>query len=111
MVTIEENSDLVTLVVVFTVEPEHQAAHVEMLQGVSASQAHTDGLISCSILASEDGTRVVEYIQWRSHAHLRAMLESQAGSAHVNDPGFVSEVHSYTVASVLSGVGAAQVAG
>lgn len=100
MATIEENTDLVTLIVVFTVKPENQAAHVEILRLTAAEHSKVDGFISCSVLASEDGTRVAEYIQWKSHAHLQVMLSSEAGAAHVNDPSFVSEVHSYTVASV-----------
>lgn len=97
---IEEDADLVTLIVVFTVKPEDQAGHVDMLRVVAAEHSKTDGFISCSILASEDGTRVTEYIQWKSHAHLQVMLGSKAGAAHVNDESFISEVHSYRVASV-----------
>lgn len=100
MTVIEEDADLVTLIVVFTVKPEDQAGHVDMLRVVAAEHSKTDGFISCSILASEDGTRVTEYIQWKSHAHLQVMLESKAGAAHVNDESFISEVHSYRVASV-----------
>lgn len=111
MVTIQENADLVTLVVVFTVEPERQAAHVEVLRNAAAAQSTAEGLISCSILASEDGTRVVEHIQWSSHAHLQAMLDSQAGAAHLQDPTFVADVHSYTVASVVLGPDGSSIAG
>ncbi len=100
MATIEENVDLVTLIVIFTVTPEDQTALVDDLRGVAAAHSRTDGFISCSILASEDGTRVAEYIQWRSHAHLQVMLKSAEGAAHVNDPTLISEVHSYVVASV-----------
>lgn len=100
MATIQEDVDLVTLIVIFTVEPDAQSELVAMLQGVAADHSKTDGFVSCSILASEDGSRVAEYIQWRSHAHLQAMLESPEGSAHVNDATFISEVHSYRVASV-----------
>ena len=100
MATIEEKADLVTLIVTFTVTPEDQMALVAELRDVAADHSKVDGFVSCSVLASEDGTRVAEYIQWKSHAHLRVMLESPEGAAHVNDPNLVSEVHSYVVSSV-----------
>ena len=100
MATIQEGVDLVTLIVIFTVEPAAQGALVDELKEVAAEHSKLDGFLSCSVLASEDGTRVAEYIQWKTHTHLQAMLRTPAGSAHVNDASRVSEVHSYRVASV-----------
>lgn len=106
MATIQEGVDLVTLIVIFHTTPETQGAQVETLRRVIDQHSQRDGFVSCSIHVSEDGTRVAEYIQWRSYAHLQVMLESEAGAAHVNDTSVFSEVHSYRISSVTHGPGA-----
>lgn len=101
MSTIMEDNDLVTLVVVFTVAPEEQEAHVEYLEGVAREHSQLEGFVSCAIHASEDGLRVAEYIQWRSRADLQAMMSSERGRAHVANPTFVVDAHPYRVVSVV----------
>lgn len=102
MTTITTDSGLHTMIVVFTVEPERQAALVHKLEEVVAWHAEMDGFVSNSILASEDGTRVAEYIQWASREHLVAMTQVPGAMDHVKDPSIVSDAHSYIVSSVTA---------
>jgi len=81
MATISEGADVHTLIVMFTVDPTQQAALVEHLRGMAAEHCKFEGFVSCSIHRSEDGTRVAEYIQWRSAAHMEAVLNTPGGTS------------------------------
>lgn len=101
MVTITENADLTTLVVVFPVAPDGQDELTEYLLATAHQHSRYDGFISCSILKSEDGVRVVEHIQWRSVEHLQAMVASPEGQAHLRGRGAQGEMHRYEVVHVV----------
>ena len=81
MATISEGADVHTLIVLFTVDPTQQETLVEHLRGMAAEHCKFDGFVSCSIHCSEDGTRVAEYIQWRSAAHMEAVPEHPGGTS------------------------------
>lgn len=66
MATIQQAGDVLTVIVVFTIPPDQQSAFVRQLENVAAKHSEHDGFVSCAIRHSEDGVRVVEYIQWRS---------------------------------------------
>ncbi|WP_040786882.1 antibiotic biosynthesis monooxygenase family protein [Nocardia pneumoniae] len=100
MATIAESNDVHTLIVVFTVEPENQHALVERLRSVAAKHSTLDGFLCCAIHRSEDGTRVTEYIQWRTREHWQAMRDTANGLAHVADPTIIADPHVYEVVSV-----------
>lgn len=98
--TIEEHADLLTFMVVFTLAPELQDGHIAHLQEVAAEQAKIDGFVSCAIHKSEDGTRVMEYIQWRSRAHFDAM-RANLKNRPVNPP-YKADPQIYEVVSVIT---------
>ena len=102
MATISEGADVHTLIVVFTVEPTQQDALVEHLRGVVAEHSQFDGFVSCSIHRSEDGTRVAEYLQWRSAAHLEAILDTPEGQAQVAESSRIADGHDAHVYQVVS---------
>lgn len=106
--TIEEGSDLLTLVIVVTVPPEQQDAHVDYLQGVAAKQATITGFVSCAILKSEDGTRVTEYVQWRSREHFETMRAALQASAHAHNQAVTADAHIYEIVSVTRSSPAAE---
>jgi heme-degrading monooxygenase HmoA len=57
----------VTLVNVFTVEPDNQQKLVDLLkQGTIEFFSKAPGFISSKVLSSKDGTRVINYSQWKS---------------------------------------------
>ena len=102
MATISEGADVHTLIVVFTVEPTRQDALVEHLRGLVAEHSQFDGFLSCSIHRSEDGTRVTEYIQWRSAAHMQAVLDTPEGHAQVAESSRIANGHDAHVYQVVS---------
>jgi quinol monooxygenase YgiN len=93
MATISEGADVHTLIVMFTVEPSQQNTFVEHLRGIVAEHSKFDGFVSCSIHRSEDGTRVAEYIQWRSAAHLEAVLNTPEGQAQLAESSRIAGRH------------------
>jgi len=69
MVSIDPDRKLVTLVNVFTVAPGKQAELAELLvRATDETMKDLPGFISASIHRSLDGTRVINYAQWRSEA-------------------------------------------
>lgn len=69
----------VTFINVIDVEPARQQELVEVLaEGTERVIRHRPGLISVTILASTDGTRVVNYARWRSADDVRATQQDPA---------------------------------
>jgi quinol monooxygenase YgiN len=65
----------VTLVNVFDVEAEKQQELVDLLiDGTEKVMQHRPGFVSVNLLASNDGTRVVNYAQWRSQDDVKATM-------------------------------------
>lgn len=100
MALIDSALDVHTVIVVFTVPPERQDALVEHLREVAAQHSQFDGFLTCAIHRGVEGTRVAEYIQWRSRAHWQAMMATPEGRAHVENPEWTVDAHIYEVAAV-----------
>ena len=101
MSVIEETQDVHTMIVVFTVDPADQEAMVQKLRGVAADHARHVGFVSCAVHRSLDGTRVAEYIQWRTRADMQAMADTDAGRAHIAEASRIADAHAYEVVSVI----------
>jgi quinol monooxygenase YgiN len=70
MTTIAENTGLVTLINVFTVEPSNQMELLDILaRATDASVRDVPGFISAALHRSVDGTKVTMYAQWKSAEH------------------------------------------
>src|ERR1044071_5992947 len=83
MATIEKGQAVMTLVNVFTVHPNQQAELVDLLvQATQDTMRHLPGFVSASIHRSADGTKVVNYAQWRSEADFRALPKDPRAKAH-----------------------------
>ena len=95
---------IVTLINVFTVEPENQQAVVNSLIQVTQELTQTlPGYISANVHKSVDGKRVVNYVQWRSHADFEAMLHNPVMQAHMKEVSQLAiqvDPHFYEVAFV-----------
>jgi heme-degrading monooxygenase HmoA len=104
MTTISVGAPVATLINVFTVEPERQRSLVEVLvRATEDVMQHLPGFVAANIHASEDGTRVVNYAQWRSAADFHAMLANPAAQEHMREASELAEradPHLYTVESV-----------
>ena len=77
--TISAEQPLVTLINVFTVDPDKQAQLVEAWQrSTDEVIAHLPGLISANIHRSLDGAKVVNYAQWETRQAFQNMLTDPA---------------------------------
>jgi quinol monooxygenase YgiN len=84
MATIEKDRKLMTLVNVFTVKPEKQAELADLLiRATDETMKELPGFVSASIHRSLDGTKVVNYAQWRSQADFAAMRENPKAQTHM----------------------------
>jgi len=101
---ITTENHLVTLINVFTVEPKDQSTLVDLLgQATDEVMKDLPGFISANIHRSNDGTRVVNYAQWRSRADFEAMMQNPAAQEHMRDVTKIARVdpHIYRVTEVV----------
>src|SRR4051795_11049848 len=92
----------ITLVNVFTVEPDRQQALVAVLvTATDETIRHLPGFVSASIHRSLDGTRVTNYAQWRSLADFEAMLRAPVAQPHLSEAAALAgyDPHLYGVVS------------
>jgi quinol monooxygenase YgiN len=86
--TIRAGAPLVTLINVFSVDPENQQRLVELWQRATDDvMRHLPGFISANVHRSLDGTKVVNYAQWESREAFDAMLQNPDASAYVRELG------------------------
>jgi quinol monooxygenase YgiN len=104
MSTITAHADHATLINVFTVQPERARELADLLTAATEEvMQHIDGFISANIHLSTDGTRVVNYAQWRNAEAMQAMRSNPAAQEHMTrcaDLADGFEPHLYTVESV-----------
>lgn len=101
--TITPGDNVATLINVFAVTPETQRQLVDLLaEATEEVMRHRRGFVSANIHASLDGTRVVNYAQWRSREDFQAMLDDPIAQEHMAAAGALAdaEPHFYQVASV-----------
>ena len=76
MPEISAESSVLTLINVFTVEPETQRRLIELLtEATEVSVRHARGFVSASLHRSTDGTKVTMYAQWRGIDDYQAMRQ------------------------------------
>ncbi len=102
MVTISKDQKVLTLINVFTVEPENQRQLLDLLTSATEdSVRHAKGFISASVHRSLDGKKVAMYAQWRSLEDYQAMRRiptpylEQALKIARFDPGMYEVVESF----------------
>ncbi len=91
MTTISTEQDVATLINVFTVRPEDQQRLVDVLSQAASTMKRLPGYISSNIHKGLDGTRVVNYVQWRSPEDFEAMLENPAAAPHMQEAADIAE--------------------
>lgn len=100
--TITTNSDVTTLINVFTVDPADQERVLDtLIEATDKYIRHIPGFIAANFHASTDGTRVVNYAQWASPEDWKAMLADPDCAAHIGEVMRISqpEYHLYRVVS------------
>ena len=104
MTTIRRDSPYATLINVFTVEPDDAAKLTTLLTAATEDvMQHQPGFLSANIHLSSDRTRVVNYAQWQSAEHYRAMLSDDTAREHMATAAALAisfDPHLYTVESV-----------
>jgi quinol monooxygenase YgiN len=93
----------VTFVNIIEVTPDNQAKLIEVLnEGVEKVIRHKDGFISASILASKDGTSVINIAQWESPANVAAVREDPAAQEYAKKTAAIAKAvpNLYSVVSV-----------
>jgi quinol monooxygenase YgiN len=84
MATIEKDKNVMTLVNVFTVKPEKQAELADLLvRATEETMKDLPGFVSASIHRSLDGTKVINYAQWRSKADFEALKANPKAQPHM----------------------------
>ncbi|MDQ3838818.1 MAG: antibiotic biosynthesis monooxygenase [Thermoproteota archaeon] len=84
--TIEHDGKVTTIINVFTVQPKDQQHLIDLL--IDATEKVTsqqEGFISVNIHKSLDGTRVVNYEQWKSKEAFEKMLKNPRAITYQND--------------------------
>ena len=77
MPTIAKNNDVITVIVIFAVEPERQQELVDtILEFAETGVKHQPGFVSSSIHKSLDGLRVMNYAQWKSQEDYQAFVNN-----------------------------------
>jgi heme-degrading monooxygenase HmoA len=65
--------------------PDRQVQLAELLvRATQETMRHLPGFVSASIHRSTDGTKVINYAQWRSEADFRATLEDPGARGHMD---------------------------
>jgi quinol monooxygenase YgiN len=101
--TISTGTSPITLINVFTVEPSKQDELVQLLSDATEkAMKRLPGFVSANIHKSLDGTRVVNYAQWRSKEDFEAMLKNPEAAPHMKAAAAIAkfEPHLYAVAAV-----------
>lgn len=105
MIIISKDNKVVTLINVFTVEPEKQQTLVDMLvEATEKTMKHLPGFVSATIHKSADGVRVANYAQWRSREDFEAMLKNPEATTHMKPIMEIAkfDAHLYEVVESVS---------
>jgi quinol monooxygenase YgiN len=93
----------VTVVNVFDVDAERQQELIDLLvEGAEKVMQYRPGFVSVNLLASKDGTRVVNYAQWRSQEDVGAVMADPEVQGYTRRAAELAQAspHVYSVVSV-----------
>jgi quinol monooxygenase YgiN len=111
MTTISKEANFLTLINVFTVEPNNQQKLVDLLiLATESSVRKVNGFISSSLHKSFDGTKVTMYAQWKSIEDYQNMRNNSTASPYLEealkiakfDPGMYEVVETFLPATSVS---------
>ena len=103
MTVISSQNEVYTLINVFTVAPENQQQLVDtLIETTERWVKHLPGFVSASFHKSLDGTRVVNYAQWKDKAAFELMGQNPEVRARMGLAQQIGQAdgHFYTVAFV-----------
>ncbi|MEO8070776.1 MAG: antibiotic biosynthesis monooxygenase family protein [Acidobacteriota bacterium] len=92
MATIAKDLPVITLVNVFTVKPENQQQLARLLvEATEQTMKHLPGFVSANIHKSLDGTKVINYAQWRRLEDFEAMQHNPSVAPHMKAATAISK--------------------
>ena len=103
MTTIDEGQSLVTLVNVFDVNPAKADELVALLnEATEGVMRDLPGFVSANIHKSLDGSRVINYAQWRSKEDFEAMRSNSRAGPHMKAAAELAEKFDPTLCEVVA---------
>ena len=82
---IDAGASLVTMINVFTVQPDRQRELADLLaRATEEVMRHRPGFASANLHVSLDGKHVANYAQWKSTEHFQAMLADPQCQEHMS---------------------------
>lgn len=95
---ISQTGTRLTLINVFDTTPEQQQALIDLWIRFTAKIKQEPGFIAAALHKSTDGTRVLNYAQWRSEADFDAFLKKyRADLAQFSHYASRTDPHTYEV--------------
>lgn len=82
MPTIAKNNEVITVIVIFTVEPERQQELIDTIIRFSDTVKQQPGFVSASLHKSLDGVKVANYAQWKSQSDYSAFVNNSEVQAY-----------------------------
>jgi len=76
MPEIREGNGIVTQITTVKVPPDHQSEVLELMTERARFMARQPGFVSISLHRSEDGSHIVNYVQWTNRNKLEAAHQS-----------------------------------
>ncbi|MEH2279555.1 MAG: antibiotic biosynthesis monooxygenase family protein [Nostoc sp.] len=76
MPTVAKNNEVITVIVIFTVEPERQQELIDTIISFSDTVKQQAGFVSASLHKSLDGVKVANYAQWKSQEDYEAFVNN-----------------------------------
>ncbi|MCI0768454.1 antibiotic biosynthesis monooxygenase family protein [Bacillus sp. TL12] len=101
MTTISTENPCVTLINVFTVEPERQDELLNLLiHATETVMNKIPGFISANFHKSLDGTKVVNYAQWKDKNAFYVMLKNPEAVIHMKEAEKIAQKYEPTLYQV-----------
>jgi quinol monooxygenase YgiN len=72
MPEIRETNDIVTQITTVEVSPDNQSEVLDLMTERARFMATQPGFVSVSLHRSEDGSHIVNYVQWKNRKQLEA---------------------------------------
>ncbi|WP_414580802.1 antibiotic biosynthesis monooxygenase family protein [Scytonema sp. PCC 10023] len=77
MPAIAKNNDVITVIIIFAVEPERQQELIDtIVEFLETTVKQQPGFVSSSIHKSLDGVRVMNYAQWKTQEDYQAFINN-----------------------------------
>jgi hypothetical protein len=103
MITITRDGDVVTLINVFSCEPQNQQHLMDMwIRATEETLGKLPGIISATLHRSKEGTRVVNYAQWKTSENWENLIKTGTQSWFAEMGKYAKpDAHPYEVCYML----------